>query len=82
LRINCKGSLIYAKCSYPVKKNIIYHGILLRVDKSGINLVSPTAVRPDPSAGPSIREENPIAANAKPTPFLTTTSLKRFLGTP
>jgi hypothetical protein len=58
----------------------VYQGILLLVDRSGVNLVSPTAPKPDPAAGPSIKELIPIGANAKPTPFFETTSLKRFLG--
>lgn len=38
------------------KKKKNYHGILQSVDKSGISLISPTAVRLVPSAGPSQNE--------------------------
>ena len=51
-------------------KAFSYQGILLFVDKSGINLISPTPVNLDSSAGPSVNEGIPIEAKVKPTPFL------------
>lgn len=68
-------------CITPLQKAIQYHGILFLVDKSGISLISPTAVRLVASAGPSAKEVIPIDANVKPTPLFTTTLLNRAAGT-
>lgn len=46
----------------------LYHGSLFLVDKSGTSLISPTAVRLVPSAGPSQDELIPMDAKVKPTP--------------
>ena len=58
-----------------------YHGILLMVDKSGINLNSPVPVSIVSAAGQSAKEVDPIAAKVKPTPFFLITLWKRFEGT-
>jgi hypothetical protein len=57
-----------------VKKEHVYQGIVLLVDKSGVNLASPTEPKPEPAGGPSKKEVITILTNAKPTPFLVTTS--------
>lgn len=58
-----------------------YQGIRLLVDRSGMSRISPTPLRLVPSAGPSICEDIAMDAQDSPTPFLVTTSWKRFCGT-
>lgn len=53
---------------------LVYQGIVLIVDKSGVNLASPTEPKPEPCAGPSKKDVIAILTNAKPTPFFVTTS--------
>lgn len=55
-----------------------YQGIRLLVDRSGMSLISPTPVRLVPSAGPSMCDDIAMDAQVSPTPFLVTTSWKRF----
>lgn len=58
-----------------------YQGIVFRVDKSGISLISPVPVKPVSAAGPSMNEGIAMHAKVKPRPFSLTTSWKRFRGT-
>ena len=55
-------------------KKKMYHGIVCFVDKSGTSLISPTAVRFEPSAGASVNEGIPIDTTVKPTSLFLTTS--------